>query len=100
MNDPLHWLRRASLAEGVSWLLLLGVGMPLKYRWDVPLAVTVFGMLHGVLFVALCWLLLRAHMGRGWQWRRLLLIFAAAFVPAWPFLLDRRMRDWIAATPR
>ena len=100
MSDPLHWLRRISLAEGVSWLLLLGVGMPLKYRWDLPLAVSVFGMLHGALFVALCWLLVRAHVSRGWPLRRQLLIFAASLVPAWPFLLDGRMREWIAATPR
>ena len=100
MNDPLPWLRRASLAEAISYLLLLGIAMPLKYAWGMPLAVTVFGMLHGVLFLVLVWLLVHAHIGRGWPWQRQLLIFAAALVPVWPFLLDRHMRAWIAATPR
>lgn len=99
MVDPLPWLRRTSLAEAVSYLLLLGVAMPLKYAWGQPLAVTVFGMAHGVLFLLLVWLLVRAHFDRGWPLRRLLLVFVAALVPIWPFVLDRRVRGWIAATP-
>jgi len=100
VSDPLHWLRRASLVEAVSYLLLLGIAMPLKYVWDMPLAVKVCGMLHGVLFLVLCWFLMRSHIHRGWPLRRQLLIFVASLVPLWPFLLDRRVREWIAATPR
>lgn len=100
MNDPLPWLRRTSLAEAVSYLLLLGVAMPLKYGWGMPFAVTVSGMVHGVLFLVLLWLLSRAYFEKGWPVRRLLLVVAASLVPVWPFLLDRRLRRWIAATPR
>ncbi|MBX3463700.1 MAG: DUF3817 domain-containing protein [Planctomycetes bacterium] len=99
LDDPLPWLRRTSLAEAVSYLLLLGIAMPLKYACGQPLAVTVFGMVHGVLFLLLVWLLVRAHIDRGWPVRRLLLVFVAALVPIWPFVLDRRLRGWIAATP-
>jgi integral membrane protein len=100
VTDHLAWLRRTSIAEAVSYLVLLGVAMPLKYVWDQPLVVTVFGMAHGVLFLALVWLLARAHFEGGWPVQRLLLIFAASLVPIWPFLLDRRIRGWIAVTPR
>lgn len=44
--------RLLSWAEGISFLLLLGVAMPLKYAMDMPLAVSVVGMIHGALFVA------------------------------------------------
>lgn len=99
MTDPLPWLRRTSIVEAISYLVLLGIAMPLKYVWGEPLAVRVFGMLHGVLFLALLWLLARAYFEKGWPLQRLLLIFAASLVPIWPFVLDRRVREWIAATP-
>ncbi len=100
MTDPLPWLRRTSIVEAISYLVLLGVAMPLKYVWGEPMAVRVFGMAHGVLFLLLVWLLVLAHMDAGWPLRRVLLVFAASLVPIWPFLLDRRLRAWIAATPR
>jgi integral membrane protein len=41
-NSQLKWAKRfkwISLAEGLSFLLLLGIAMPLKYGFDLPLAV-------------------------------------------------------------
>lgn len=40
-----------SLLEGISYLLLLLVAMPLKYVFDQPEAVRVVGSAHGALFV-------------------------------------------------
>ncbi|MEO5571009.1 MAG: DUF3817 domain-containing protein [Bacteroidia bacterium] len=39
-------------AEGISFLLLLFIAMPLKYMADMPLAVRIAGSLHGILFIA------------------------------------------------
>jgi hypothetical protein len=44
-------LRKISLAEGISYLLLLGIAMPLKYWAGLPLAVKIVGSIHGALFV-------------------------------------------------
>ena len=44
-------LRILGNIEGVSYLLLLGVAMPMKYFFDLPLAVKIVGMVHGVLFL-------------------------------------------------
>ncbi len=41
-----------ALAEGVSFLILLGIAMPLKYFANLPQAVKYAGWAHGVLFVA------------------------------------------------
>lgn len=46
-----HW-------EGVSYLLLLGLAMPLKYFYQCTMAVTLFGSLHGFLFIWFCIILL------------------------------------------
>jgi len=48
---------KVALAEGISYILLLFVAMPLKYLFDMPLAVKYTGWAHGLLFVlyiALC----------------------------------------------
>ena len=98
LSDPLRWLRVVSLTEAVSYLLLLGIAMPLKWIWDRPEAVRIVGMAHGVLFLLLIWFLLRARFERNWPVPRLVLVFVASFVPFWPFLLERRLREWSAAT--
>ncbi len=99
VGNPLRALRVVALVEAISYLVLLGVAMPLKYVRGEPLAVTVVGMLHGLLFLLLVWLLLRAHFEAKWSKRRVWLVFAASLVPLWPFVLDRRVRAWIRDTP-
>lgn len=47
-----NWFRKIAFAEGVSFLVLLLIAMPLKYFADMPIAVTIVGGLHGLLFVA------------------------------------------------
>lgn len=99
MADPLPLLRRTSLVEAVSYVLLLGIAMPLKHVWGWPWGVRVLGMAHGVLFLLLIWFLLRARFEKQWPQARLWLVFGASLVPIWPFLLDRRIRGWIAERP-
>ena len=50
-NPLLTRFRTVAFLEGVSFLVLLGIAMPLKYFADLPLAVRVVGMAHGLLFV-------------------------------------------------
>jgi integral membrane protein len=49
----LRKLRILGVVEGISTLLLFGVAMPLKYMAGMPMAVTIVGSIHGLLFVAL-----------------------------------------------
>ena len=49
----LKFLRQFSVIEAISTLVLFGVAMPLKYMADMPMAVTIFGSVHGVLFLGL-----------------------------------------------
>jgi integral membrane protein len=86
-------LRAAGMVEGVSFLLLLGVAMPLKYFAGIPLAVKIAGWLHGLLFITFCVFLLMAHGERQWSLRWTALIFVAALLPFGPFVIDRRLRN-------
>ena len=45
-------LRVIGILEGVSYLVLLGIAMPLKYIYAIPEAVKFTGWAHGVLFMA------------------------------------------------
>ena len=50
-SSTLGRFRLVAIMEGVSFLVLLGIAMPLKYFADMPLAVKYIGWLHGLLFV-------------------------------------------------
>jgi integral membrane protein len=95
VGNPLRLLRVVLLVEAISYLVLLGIAMPLKYWRGEPMAVRVSGMIHGILFLVMIWLLLRAHFEAKWSARRVWLIVAASIVPLWPFVLDRRVKQWV-----
>jgi integral membrane protein len=85
----LRILRWVGLLEGLSFVVLLFVAMPLKYIWGEPLAVRYVGIAHGVLFVLLVSLVLQVGPSHGWSWKRCAAGVAAAFVPFGPFFFDR-----------
>ncbi|MGH7794990.1 MAG: DUF3817 domain-containing protein [Candidatus Binatia bacterium] len=86
-------LRTVGLIEGVSFLLLLGVAMPLKYFAGVPQAVTAVGWLHGLLFITFCIALAQAHQEANWTVWRSGGVLIAALLPFGPFVIDRRLRE-------
>jgi len=92
LNSAIGRLRLVGKCEAVSFLLLLGVAMPLKYLADLPLAVKLVGWAHGVLFIAFVLLVLPAIQQAGWPLRRGALLVGAALVPFGPFLADRSLK--------
>ncbi len=76
--------------EGGSYLLLLLVAMPLKYVWDMPEAVSIVGMAHGVLFILYCGMALLLVRTHGWSFRKLLYAWIAALLPFGPFVFDAK----------
>ena len=94
MNSPVPLLRRLALIEGVSFLILLFIAMPLKYLAAMPMAVVVTGWIHGVLFVLFGLALVRTKLTAGWPLSRCAMVFVAALLPFGPFVIDRRMAEW------
>jgi integral membrane protein len=92
LGNPIGRLRIIAMLEGLSFLLLLGVAMPLKYYADMDLAVKIGGWAHGVLFMVFSVALLAAAVVAGWGILRVALIFAASLVPFGPFLIDASLR--------
>ena len=85
-------LRACSLTEGVSYLLLLLVAMPLKYIWEWPLAVKYVGWVHGMLFMALGALVLLAMWRAALPFKTACWVGVASLLPAGPFFADRLLR--------
>jgi integral membrane protein len=53
-------LRYASLLEGTTLLLLLGIAVPLKHIFGWDMGVRVMGPIHGLAFVSYTWLVINA----------------------------------------
>ena len=92
-------LRMIGLIEGISFLLLLGVAMPLKYLAGLPAAVKIVGMSHGVLFILYVAAAGHAALTLRWRASRTLMVLAAAVLPAGPFLIDGWLRRQAARLP-
>lgn len=84
-------LRVIGFWEGVSFLVLLGIAMPLKYVWGEPAAVRVVGMAHGGFFLLYVWAAIQAALEHDWNWRRTTLVLVASLLPAGPFVVDARL---------
>lgn len=103
LSTALGRFRVIALAEGTSFVLLLGIAMPLKYMMDMPTMVTWVGWAHGLLFVL--YILAGAHAALERRWSLLLITaaFVASLVPLATFYLDfwlrRQERDETQATP-
>lgn len=88
---PLGRLRIIGLVEGISFILLLFVAMPLKYMFGMPQFVRVVGMAHGVLFLVYLLFLLQATLAYSWTWARGLILFLSTLVPFGTFVADYKI---------
>jgi integral membrane protein len=92
LRNPVGRLRMVGFIEGLSYLLLLFIAMPLKYIADFPMAVTITGGIHGLFFVLFLFAL--AHVFFAYRqsfWFGVGAIIAS-LVPFGTFILDKRLR--------
>lgn len=92
LNSPIGRLRAVSLLEGVSFLLLLGVAMPLKYLAGEPEAVRLVGSIHGFLAVVFLLAVLHVWASRRWSVLRVLFALIASVIPFGAFVLEASLR--------
>ena len=94
----MHRFRIIAIAEGISFLVLLGIAMPLKYIFHYPEAVKIFGWMHGVLFAGYVFLAFQVmtafDKNPGW----LAKAFLAAVLPFGTFVLDKELKKDEIAT--
>ena len=88
----LHRFRMIGIAEGISFLVLLLIAMPLKYFFNFPEAVKVMGWIHGALFVTFIYFAFEVmgSLKKSFLW--LIKAFIAAFIPLGTFIFDRELK--------
>ncbi len=92
MKNRIKYLRLTGITEGISFLVLLLIAMPLKYYFGWPYAVKVVGWLHGILFIAYIAAVFLAIKAMQWNWFSVLVALAASLIPIGTFVLDRSLK--------
>lgn len=85
-------LRLLGLAEGLSFILLVFIAMPLKYAFGQPGAVRALGSIHGTLFVIYVLAVLGVAFAQKWRLARFILALAVSVIPFGPFLFDKQLQ--------
>lgn len=91
LSTQLGRLRVLAFTEGVSFLVLLFVTMPLKYAFDTPGPNKVFGMVHGLLFVLYVLAVIQAKIEHDWSLKKTGLALLASIIPFGTFWADVKL---------
>ena len=79
-----------SFLEGVSYILLLFVGVPLKYFGDNPVLVKSLGMPHGMLFLAYIVMALLIREKMNWNVKSTVGVLIASILPFGTFYINKK----------
>lgn len=85
--------RTIAFMEGISYLVLLFMAMPLKYFAGMPIFVKVVGMAHGVLFILFLVYLLLAARENKWSMKFNFWAFISSLVPFGTFYLEKKLKQ-------
>lgn len=88
MRKTAKGLRVVGYLEGLSYIALLGIAMPLKYVWEFPEAVRYLGAIHGALFILYVIAAIRTAWSARWPAIDLVEALAVSVFPLGPFLLE------------
>ena len=95
MGAALMRYRVMAYVVGVALVLLVVVGVPMKYLADQPQLVATLGPLHGFLFIV--YLVATFDVGRraNWPLTRMGLVMLAGTIPFLSFYAERQVTRWV-----
>ena len=82
--------RIIALLEGLSYILLLFVAVPVKYSIGDPTYVKLLGMPHGILFVAYLGFAFYFKQEHNWSMKTLAIVLLASVLPFGTFYVDKK----------
>jgi len=91
--STLSIFKKVAIAEGISYLALLLIAMPLKYYAGMPLAVKYTGWAHGLLFVLYVIMVIMCWMEYKWKIGKTLLVLICSLLPFAPFIAEKRLHE-------
>lgn len=84
-------LRIIAFIEGISFLMILFVTMPLKYMYQMPNPNKIIGLVHGLLFVLYVLATIQAKIEYNWPNRKFFLVLLASVIPFGTFWVDKKL---------
>lgn len=84
--------RIISIIEGLSFLLLVFVAMPIKYLGDNPEPVRLAGMGHGVLFILFCMALFHVMIKCKWNKGSGFQLFVYSLIPFGFIMIENKLK--------
>ena len=82
--------RLTAFLEGVSYILLLLIAVPIKYLLNEAFYVKILGMPHGILFILYILFSIIAKIKYNWNFRKFLVVSIASLVPFGTFYIDKK----------
>jgi integral membrane protein len=94
-KTALHRFRIISFIEGLSYLVLLFIAMPIKYIGENPYPVKIIGMAHGVLFILFMIFLFESLRKYNWEHKFSLRLFIYSLLPFGSFAIEKKIKEMI-----
>lgn len=89
----LNTFRVISLIEGLSYLVLLFIAMPIKYLGENPYPVKIIGMTHGVLFIFFAIALFLTISKYKWDKGFGFQLFVYSLIPFGAIIIERKIKS-------
>ena len=80
--------RIISFFEGLSFIFLVFIAMPLKYKFNLPYFVKFGGTVHGTLFIFFSISLFKTQFENNWSKKKILKLFLLSLIPFGNFYSD------------
>ena len=90
-NSAIGRFRLVAISEGVSFIVLLFIAMPLKYMAGIAEAVKYIGWAHGLLFVLYILALMTVKFALNWNFKKTTIAFFASLIPFGTFIMDKSL---------
>ena len=91
LQTNLGKLRLLAWLEGTSFLVLLAIGMPLKYMYEMHTPNYVIGMIHAILFIAYYIYVMVVKSEHQWNFSKTSLALVASLLPFGTFVADAKI---------
>ncbi len=91
-SSALKRFRLISAIEGLSYLILVFIAMPIKYMGDNPYYVKIFGMAHGVLFILFMISLFEVKKREKWDTGFMFQLFVLSLIPFGAFVIESKVK--------
>ncbi len=86
----LETFRKVAIGEGISYLAIFAISMPLKYIAGIGWPNKVIGIIHGFLFVAYVFYAILLKDERKWNLKDLAIVLVCSILPFATFWMEKK----------